>query len=558
MRVHLVSLQAESYPLTTTPLAIITLGAFLRSRHNGVSVTYTDLQLSDLEADLLPALDAERPDIIGISAQYGTLRQAGLLLDRLRQEGWFDRSRVVAGNVLPTYAYPWLLERYPDLLCCVGRGEMFLLRLVSQVAKGEVDPRRLPGCAWSEAGRPTLSDANRFELELLPPADWDGLFARYTPGLYEEVWVEASRGCPHKKSGWGCTYCAIMPDAGSRDWRPRGKDSVLTELSVLARYGISHIRFADEEWMADQPERALTFSNELYGLRRELLDDGIPMPTFDMAMRVDDVIRRNRRGGNGDLLDMGAHLDHKNNHKRIEALRRLHEIGLKQIYLGIESGAAGQLRRYYKGVRPEDNELALNTLTDLGIQAACGWIMFDPMVTPAELQENVAFIRRNDLLPASPHDSFVTYPLSRMRPLEGSPSVKVLRDQDLLGPRTATIVEYEVRYEDPVVAGIVDQVVEWERGIARPALYALKNRVARMAWRDGRPPEDDRMLADLYFALKRLDLALADELSRAALNGCGESGLAAVRFRLEEERSSLVGGVRGATPILTGAADPAA
>jgi hypothetical protein len=263
------------------------------------------------------------------------------------------------------------------------------------------------------------------------------------------------------------------------------------------------------------------------------------------------VIRRNRRGDGADLLAMGAHLDHKNNHMRIEALRHLHETGLKQIYLGIESGAAGQLRRYYKGVRPEDNELALNTLNDLGIQAACGWIMFDPMVTPAEIQENVAFVRRNDLLPASPNDSFVTYPLSRMRPLEGSPSVKVLRDQKLLGPRTANIVEYEVRYENTAVGEIVNQVVEWERGIARPTMYALKNRIARMAWQDGQLAEDDKMLADLYFALKKLDLDLADELSRAVLNGLDETELGAVRLHLEEQRSSLVGRARELTPILT-------
>jgi radical SAM superfamily enzyme YgiQ (UPF0313 family) len=550
VRIHLVSLQAETYPLKTTPLAIITLGAFLRSRHKGSSVTYTDLQHSDLEAELLPALNAEQPDMIGISAQYGTQRQVERTLDRLRQEGWFGRSCVVAGNVLPTYAYSWLLDKYPGLLCCIGRGELFLSHLVAQLANGEVAPERLPGCAWSVAGEVRLSDARRFELELLPPADWDGLFARYTPGLYEEVWVEASRGCPHKKGGRGCTYCAIMPDAGSRDWRPRTADSVLTELSVLAHYGISHVRFADEEWMADQPERALTFSTALADLRRELLDDGIPMPTFDLAMRVDDVIRRNRRGDHADLLAMGAHLDHKDNHMRVEALRHLRETGLKQIYLGIESGAAGQLRRYYKGVRPEDNELALNTLNDLGIQAACGWIMFDPMVTPAEIQENVAFVRRNDLLPASPNDSFVTYPLSRMRPLEGSPSVQILRDQKLLGPRSANIVEYEVCYENSAVGEIVNQVVEWERGIARPTMYALKNRIARMAWQDGGLAEDDKTLADLYFALKKLDLDLADELSRAVLDGLAETELTTLRLHLEEARSSLVGRVREATPIL--------
>jgi hypothetical protein len=220
-------------------------------------------------------------------------------------------------------------------------------------------------------------------------------------------------------------------------------------------------------------------------------------------------------------------------------------IQLQQIYLGVESGSAGQLRRYYKGVRPEDNELALRTLNDLRIQAACGWIMFDPLVTPAEISENVAFIRRNDLLPTCPSDSFVTYPLSRMRSLEGSASVRILRDRGLLGKRTANLVEYEVIYQDRAVAEIVTQVVEWEQGIARAVLYALKNRIARMAWEDGRLAESDRVLADLYFALKKLDLDLADELSGAILDGLDETKLSTVRMRLEAKRRSLLDKVRG-------------
>src|SRR5262249_16684776 len=149
-------------------------------------------------------------------------------------------------------------------------------------------PRRLPGCAWSAHGEIRLSDATAFDLELLPAADWTGLFSRYKPELYEEIWVEASRGCPHKKGGVGCTYCAIMPDAGSRDWRPRSEDIVLREISVLAQHGVSHIRFADEEWMADQPDRALAFSEAMYDLRQKLLLEQIDLPTFDLAMRVDD------------------------------------------------------------------------------------------------------------------------------------------------------------------------------------------------------------------------------------------------------------------------------
>lgn len=539
MRIHLINLEAESYPLKTTPLAIIALGGFLKLTCPEVAVSYTDLQHGEIMRDLLPTLERERPEIIGISAQYGTVRQAELVLSALRQEGWFRRACVVAGNVLPTYAYSWLLSEYPELLCCIGRGELFLSRLAAQLAKGAVEPGRLPGCAWSSAGEVLKSDAAKFELTLLPPADWNGLFRRYEPDMYDEIWVEASRGCPHKRGGVGCTYCAIMPDAGSRDWQPRSDSTVMSEIALLAEYRVPHIRFADEEWMADQPDRALSFAYELQQLRKSLASRGIQMPTFDLAMRVDDVMRRNRHTSAGSF-DIATNLDHKDNRSRIDALGNLRKSGLKQVYLGIESGSAAQLRRYYKGVRPEDNELALNALRELDVQAACGWIMFDPMVSAAEIQENVSFIRRNDLLPSRPTDSFITYPLSRMRPLEGSPSVKILRARGLLGERMPSIVEYYPRYEHHETSEMVVQVEQWEQGLDRPAMYALKNRVARMAWVEDSIPKDDRMVADIYFDLKRLDLELADELSHAVLAGADTAGFRSIRLRLEAKRTALL------------------
>jgi hypothetical protein len=75
-------------------------------------------------------------------------------------------------------------------------------------------------------------------------------------------------------------------------------------------------------------------------------------------------------------------------------------------------------------------------------------------------------------------------------------------------------------------------------------LYALKNRIARMAWLEGALAEGDKILADLYFTLKKLDLDLADQLSRAVLDGVDSTGLDGVRLRLEAERSSLVEVVR--------------
>src|SRR5205807_124856 len=91
-------------------------------------------------------------------------------------------------------------------------------------------------------------------------------------------------GCPHKRGGVGCTYCAITPELGSRDWRCRPDQPVLEEIAYLAELGMTHIRFADEEFLAGDSDVALPFLLQLQHLVHDL-----PV-TFDAAMRVDNIV----------------------------------------------------------------------------------------------------------------------------------------------------------------------------------------------------------------------------------------------------------------------------
>ena len=339
--------------------------------------------------------------------------------------------------------------------------------------------------------------------------DWEALCKKYPLRSYQEIWMEASRGCPRKRNGVGCSFCAIVPDINERDWKCRPLERISAELNLLARLGAKHIRFADDEFMAGQTIRALEFAATLKQLRKSLRAGGMDLPTFDLAMRVDDVYKRGPREAR-QRWKSGRRLISNNETRRL-ALIAFKEVGLTQVYLGLESGSLSQLKRMYKGVAPEDNKRAIEILRELGLQVAGGWIMIDPLMEGIEeLKENIAFLEENRLIPERVEDDFVTNPIGAMRVLEGSPLVGIIRRQGLLGPKKENLIEYQFRYKDEAIAKIAHVLTRWEGEVA-PFLYALKNRVA-LGVLCQQPHTQLEYLADYLFHLKGLDFEFLKEI----------------------------------------------
>jgi radical SAM superfamily enzyme YgiQ (UPF0313 family) len=327
-----------------------------------------------------------------------------------------------------------------------------------------------------------------FSLSDLGIPDWEALFERYPPTSYQEVWLEASRGCPQKKNGVGCSFCAIMPNNTSRDWISRPMDVVADEIRLLSRLGVEHLRFADEEFMAGKTIWALEMAEMMANLNTEIEQQGLQMPTFDFAARVDDISKSGGRENKREL-DIGRGQIFSKNDLRRMALERFREAGLTQVYLGLESGSLTHLKRLYKAVRPVDNRNAIEILTEIGIQIAGGWIMMDPLMEGIrELQENIRFLEENSLVPKRIRDNFVTSPINRMRVLEGSPFVDMMRRHGLLGGRRENLVEYDFTYKDPLIARIDQALERWEDEV-NPFMYALKNAVANDVLNQRHVPE---------------------------------------------------------------------
>ena len=65
--------------------------------------------------------------------------------------------------------------------------------------------------------------------------------------------------------------------------------------------------------------------------------------------------------------------------------------------MGIESGSQSQLKRYNKSHTIKESIEAINILRSLSITIEIGFIMFDPLCTLNEIEENINYIITNNL-----------------------------------------------------------------------------------------------------------------------------------------------------------------
>ena len=96
--------------------------------------------------------------------------------------------------------------------------------------------------------------------------------------------------------------------------------------------------------------------------------------------------------------------------------------GLKDLFVGLESGCEGQLRRYNKCTSVNINLLTINkikTLEEMGLSIDVGFIFFDYYMTPDDIEENIRFIENNKLYMLSS---------SLIKPIRIQPYTKAFED----------------------------------------------------------------------------------------------------------------------------------
>jgi radical SAM superfamily enzyme YgiQ (UPF0313 family) len=360
-------------------------------------------------------------DVIGVSVLSQDLIPACMSLVAVLRRSGFS-GHIILGGHPPTFLHRELRRDYRGFdSIVVGEGEVSFADLLGALSEGR-EWTGLDGIAAAETGgldpdpvgprpRPLVGD-----LDSLPPPARDTLPAYFAKGPGPRAAsVLRSRGC------YGdCTFCdtrAFYAVSPGPPWRVRSAAGVVDEIESLVKdYRVEFVRFWDDNFMGPGDRGRLAAEELAAEVTRRRL--GL---AFSIECRVTDV-------------DM-------------DVFRRLKEVGLKKVFIGVEAMNQRQLDFYGKRVTVEDNWRALGILESLGLEVIAGMIVFDPHTTLDEFHVNLKSLKTR-LGAWGPLATRITDPWGRVRVYPGTPLERLLRQG---GRLQGDYLNYGYSFTDPIV-----------------------------------------------------------------------------------------------------------
>ncbi len=336
------------------------------------------------------SFDPLQYDIIGISIHINGLNVFENIYKLCHESGF--KGLIIAGNSIATFAYKQLLEKYPDVICSIGEGEYTIKEIVRGYLNGCLDLARIPNLAYRDKGKLITTERVVFDLtEYLPPLRVFNKQLKENTGISR---IEASRGCSWNR----CSFCGAAHKYNNTAWRPIDIEIILRQLVDLSDSGLTTVYFCDEDFIGDDSER---FARLVEKIQEKMENSEISSKMkFFISIKPIDFI----------------------NDTNIEIIRRFMKCGLKDLFVGIESGCESQLRRYNKCTNINTNLKVINKIRILeeeGLSVDIGFIFFDYYMTPDDIKENIRFIEDNQLY---------TLASSLIKPIRIQPYTKTFAD----------------------------------------------------------------------------------------------------------------------------------
>ncbi len=296
------------------------------------------------------------PAVIGISCYQTAFQPLQQLVSELKAQ--LPDTHLTLGGVFATNSTRMILQDISELDSLIlGEGESALVRLTKAILNHQ---------NWQEIENITFTNDPHFaskkpcyepDLDQLAPPTRDTLPLTLKKGLYPLI--STSRGCYGR-----CTYCSIA--AQGRPRRTRDPELVIEEMVRLQRaYATDYFYIIDDTFIGISQKdyrRIEDFARQLIKANTKI--------SFSFECRANEV--------------------------QPELMQLLKEAGLKQVFLGLESGYQPTLDLFRKGLRVEDNLRAVQILQQLQIKYLIGFIMFHPYTDLAEVQANLQFLLKTD------------------------------------------------------------------------------------------------------------------------------------------------------------------
>jgi len=329
------------------PLALEYLAA-------GLLLDNHDVRIIDarIEPDIAAIAKDWSPDIVGLTAftsQVNMVRSLALQAHQL----WPGCFVVIGGHHATVQPEDFNEDCFDAVV--IGEGVFTLREIVTAIEHGGA-LLTIPGLALpSHEGMIYSPERPYTDLNTLPLPARD--LTRHYRDHYFSEWfkplasVRTSLGCTAR-----CNFCALWSITGGKYLR-RDPDHVVEELKGIDE---ANVFFCDDESMCD--------SKRMANLAKKIQQAGIHKNYFLYA-RVDTIVRHP------------------------ELFRQWAEIGLKQVFVGMEDCSDERLQRMNKGVTVAEQEQAVAILKELGVIMYASF-MVDPDYSHDDFDALIRYIRR--------------------------------------------------------------------------------------------------------------------------------------------------------------------
>lgn len=351
-------------------------------------------------------------DVVGLSTKIGSLSKIVEINELLMNLPENSRPVLVLGDLIATFATEGILKIFEHAICVVGEGEVSFLQLLEAIRSAKsmgihlrdaLANSHIDNLAFVSNGQCIQNNRRLVNLSSCPSPDRE--FAKTIANIGGIIRCEGSRGC-----AWGrCSFCAIQHKyCNETHWRPIEIERIISELHQLSSLGIRSPFYTDEDFIGNDPIRAIELSNAILKAKKEgYIDERL---SLYVDMRADSILSKAHKGAPSGK----------------EVLASLKAAGLREVFVGIESGSKEQVKRYGKASTAARNIQVIDTLRQVGLTLDVGFIMFDPEMSINELFSNIEFLEQTGL---NAHDARLTKSL-RIEP--GTPIVEGYMAKDML------------------------------------------------------------------------------------------------------------------------------
>ena len=299
--------------------------------------------------DVCNRIEEKKYDAVGISAYFYNYKNVLRMVKKIRRKS--PEIFLYLGGYLPTFLYDDILKNIPEVNCCViGEGEITTLELLKKY-RNKQNWRVVDGIAYMQDQRVVFTGKRQLvsNLDDLP------FPKRHFVSERRLLPVLTSRGC------YGhCNYCGIYEfhkTCTGKLVRRRSPENVVAEIKeLIALHKVEYITFNDGNFHISS-ENGRKWFHSFYSL---IKDENINIK-YLCDFRANEIVAAR------------------------DIVEKFVEIGLHNVNVGIESMAQSQLDFYNKTTTVEQNIQALNILNELRLHYTMGIMIFDPIVTVAEI-----------------------------------------------------------------------------------------------------------------------------------------------------------------------------